>query len=72
MEQNNRKPPPEMASSLRRLKDARAVLRAVEQRTRVHRDAPSDRAADVAKRLQANQDVRTAVMALIRGANRDE
>ena len=71
MKQDNRKPP-DVANNLRRLKAARAILRAVEQRTQVHRDAPSGKAADVAKRLQANQDVRTAAMRLIRGANRDD
>ncbi|QQC63800.1 hypothetical protein [Paraburkholderia ginsengisoli] len=67
MERNNRKPPPEMADSLRRLKDARAVLRAVELRARVRRESATDRPGDVLDRLRANQDVRTAAMALIRG-----
>ena len=67
MKQDNRKPPPEMASNLRRLKDARAVLHAVEQRTRVRRDSATDRPGDVLENLKANQSVRDAVAKLIRG-----
>jgi hypothetical protein len=54
------------------MEDARAVLRAVERRTRVRRESATDKPGDLLARLRANQDVRTAVMALIRGANRDE
>ncbi|WP_213764035.1 hypothetical protein [Caballeronia sp. dw_19] len=71
MKENNRKPPPGMAADLRRLRHARAVLHAVEQRTRAHRDAPTGKPADVAKCLAANHDVRTAARKLIDGGPHD-
>jgi len=67
MKQDNQKPSPGMAADLHRLRHARSVLRATERRMQVYRDAPTDRAADVAKRLAANHDVRTAVRKLIDG-----
>jgi hypothetical protein len=65
MKENNHKWPPGMAADLRRLQHARAVLRAVEQRTRVDRDASTDKPGDVAKRLAANHAVRIAARMLI-------
>ncbi|SOE66807.1 hypothetical protein SAMN05414139_02914 [Burkholderia sp. D7] len=65
MKENNRKPPPRMAADLSRLQHAKAVLRAVEQRTLVHRDAPTDKPGDVAKRFAATHAVRSAMRKLI-------
>lgn len=65
MKENNRKPPPGMAADLNRLQHAREVMRAVEKRTLVHRDAPTDKPGDVAKRLAANHAVRIAARKLI-------
>ncbi|TDY23592.1 hypothetical protein B0G81_3975 [Paraburkholderia sp. BL6665CI2N2] len=64
---DHHKPPPGIAADLRRLRHARAVLHAVEQRTRAHRDGRTDNAADVAKRLAANHGVRIAVGKFIDG-----
>jgi hypothetical protein len=56
-----------MVDSLRRLRHARAVRRAVERRMQVHRESATDKPADVLARLRANQNVRAAVARLIDG-----
>lgn len=65
MEQGNHKPPRGMAADLSGLQHAREVMRAVEQRTKVHRDAPTDKPDDVLERLLANQTVYAAMRELI-------
>ena len=60
-----------MADSLRRLQNVRAVLRAVERRTQVHRELANGKLGDVLERLKANQCVRAAVRTLVFGDDSD-
>ncbi|MGF6870610.1 hypothetical protein [Paraburkholderia sp. MM5477-R1] len=57
-----------MVAQVRRLQNARSVLRAIEQRTRTHRKSATDKPVDVAKRLAANQSVRVVVRRMLDGS----